>query len=210
MEHNLQTNFVPLIEHGVNITGYTGQHLDTKSQPAPDVVLDFSTQESFNSKLIHGMDQKSGSAQYGDGVLFSGISDDLYATKLRRLNALYKHKFSFDEPQLYNISQALTELAKTSHNIEKHQLVWATNVHLFEKSMLIPPMKLPNHFSVQDLTSQNLLKIQEASLHIKEVSNFLYFRKVSEVTCATGELSEEVLNLFNDTYLQKLLSDAPY
>lgn len=70
-ENNFTTNFIPLENKGVAINIYTkGQHLDTFSQPEPDAVLDFTDQQYFQARKVHGIDQKSDSGTLRNSQVF--------------------------------------------------------------------------------------------------------------------------------------------
>lgn len=43
---------------------------------------------------MYGLDQKAGSTHNENGILFSNMSEDIYATKLRKMIAIWKYTLS--------------------------------------------------------------------------------------------------------------------
>lgn len=199
-EYNCPTYFYPLTQKGVNVHTYKkGEHLDTASQPVPDNVFDFRNSQ-YQDKRVHGMDHKAyENPRELDSKIFSNISKKKYMDGLDDLESLIRSNIiDITKTQLNNIQTALTNLKYSCDNINEHQLIWAQNVHYFPKEF-IPPMRVPNNFSTQDLRQEFKEHLEFSQERMQKISNYLYAQKVPE-----NDL-KKALEYLNDSFIQKLL-----
>jgi len=197
VEYNLQTNYLHWIKNSVKLSEYRGQQLNTKNQPEPDMVADFSN-SNFHDKRIHGLDQKSGKADMGISSIYSTMENKTYLKKLKHFQAQLFHHCDSTTLDVFAITKAFHTLGNTCNDLKAHQLVWANNVHLFTDKF-IPPMRVPDHFSLEDATPEFVLLIKKAEIKVTQISNFLYAKRVPD------NLNRPPEDLFYDSELQKML-----
>lgn len=212
IEHNLLTNFVPLRNKNVIINNYDNTIiLDSKGQECPDAAFDLK-KSPFNDTRIIAMDQKSNPSEKGlANHILSNITEAAYTKGIRRYQSELFYRNSLHNIPLATeeIRQGLELLVKTCNKLEEHQLVWANYVKYFPNDFM-PPLKVPSNFCVADLNDNLKVKIPQINAKIERISNYLYKKNIPELKKeyhGTYSLPEEALDLFQDSYLQKILSE---
>lgn len=202
-EHNLVTNYVPIIRAGALVTSYKKQLMDTKPQAEPDLVVDLSN-ASFIDKRVHGLDQKSGRSNLGSSLIYSHMDPRVYQNKLKVLQSQLFHR-NQNLKNADEIATAISSLGHSCSNLDLHQLVWAKTVHLFPGGF-IPPMRIPTNFSLREAHSDFLHALQLAELKVAKISDYLYFKQIrAPINPYTKGVPDDVLDLFNDSYMQQLM-----
>lgn len=200
LEVNTLTNFTALKEHGVCLATYNNQSLHTKAQMNPDAVLGFNG-SYFEDQRNHGLDLKAvRQPGIGRSNLLSELSHDNFKGVIKnfRINAQRESVALSSEALSF-----LDDFPNNSSNVIDHQLLWAKYLNLFPDNY-IPPMRVPSNFATNDLKPEFMDQIKQSELRIKRVSDYLYFKRISQP--ANNALPNEALDLFNDSYFQKLLS----
>ena len=201
VENNTLTNFSTLYDLNVTISPFLNQTLDSRTQAKPDVVLDFSKSEHFEDKRVHGMDLK---VVKNPGIAKSTILSDISVIKYQLI--LDNLSTTMQSSSTNSVKQALNALKKTSYDLKEHQIVWANNLHLFP-STFIPPLRVPNNFSAQDLHPEFLQKLALANVRMQKVSDYLFFKNIPPTI--QDSLPESALDLFNDSFIQQIFKDNP-
>lgn len=202
-EENIPSNFVPLIEKGVCIEPYDKNNISHipvyKPQAEPDIVYIFAKSQ-FIEKRTHVYDQKTNNPGLGNNKLLSEITPKRFSTTIDRLRKEISKETHMTEA-MYN---ALEQLKITQDNFEQHQIIWAQNLHLFPNN-LVPPLKIPQNFSYAQLNPQALFLIKQSEKRLKLISDYLYTKKIPQIN--HGKFPKEALDLFEDSYIQKIMAD---
>jgi hypothetical protein len=204
-EENTPTHFIEWLKRGVIVEPYdetNPTHItEFKSQSRPDLFVNFNGSE-FTDQRCHTLDQKTGNPGLGKHKLLSEITVKRYETTINNFEKDMKVRSYFTD----NMAIALRQLKETCLNIEQHQLVWAKSLHLYH-SEHIPPIKLPQNFNTSQFTPEALSAMKNAELRMIQVSDYLFFKKVPQTS--HGIFPKEALDLFNDSYIQKIFQDYP-
>ena len=124
---------------------------------------------------------------------------------------MFEHDQNKSALAIEEIREGLELLVKTCNNITEHQLVWAKYVKYFPNNYM-PPMRVPSNFCIEDLNKVFKEKIPQIYIKIERVSDYLYKKKVPELKHQDlgkhSSLPEEALDMFKDSFLQKILSEA--
>ena len=203
MESNVITNFKELLDNGVKIFTYTpGIHLDTYSQKQPDAIFD-GHESSKADKRVHGLDQKAEEKPIqGSSKMFSNVKTDKYHRLLDTHYAgMVANTIDMSLENLQQTERALVSLKITCEHFAKHQLVWASNLHLFPDNY-IPPLRLPENFATRNLHPNILEALEKSRLRMHRISNILYVRKIDPKSDFA-----EAARLVEDSEIQRLLSE---
>lgn len=201
-EENGPTNFIVLKQNKVKVQTYKkGDTLDTQSQTAPDLKLDFS-ESTYQDKRIHGMDYKAyENPREFESKIFSQLNEDKYFRGLLAIESLIMNSdLNLNKERLMAIKHALMMLNETSNDLIKHQKVWAESLHLFPEKY-IPPLRVPKNFAIQDLKKEILEEFLKSKIRMQKISALLYARKIPE-----NDLKAAV-DLFEDSEMKQLLSN---
>lgn len=205
-EENIPSNFSPLIQKGVIVEPYDDTKNEHKPvhlpQTNPDIVYIFKN-GSFIDKRTHAFDQKTNNPGLGNNKLLSEITPERYKSTIDRYQKFLSLNMSLTE----EIQEVLQQLKTTINDFTEHQIIWAKNLHLFPDNH-IPPLKLPQNFSYTQFTPEALIKIKQAEVRMKHISDYLYVKKIPQVN--HGTFPKEALDLFDDSYIQKILSETTF
>lgn len=159
----------------------------------------------FNDKRIHSIDQKSGKTAL-TCVGLSEIEKKDYEQKLRQFSAKLLYKYpDLDSQLVYHI---MDDLFSSCDTFQEHQIIWATNLHIFPSGFL-PPIKVPNNFSLEDLRPEFIEFVHKARVTIYRISDFLYDQNIPQIN-PDNPLPEEALNLFSNSEIQKIIGESEY
>jgi hypothetical protein len=71
---------------------------------------------------------------------------------------------------------------------------------------MLPPLRLPQNFNTKLFTQEALIELQKSAAKLRLISDHLISKKVPNVS--GNEYPQEAYDLFQDSYIQKLLSEA--
>lgn len=198
-EENIPTFFVPLMNHNVSVEPFNKDlHIPSYfPQVNPDLFLGFS-KSSFKDRRNHALDVKTNGG-LGLNHILAEISQERYATTLNR------HRKQLDFSTATEINLVFDNLIATCHDFDLHQMVWAKSLHLFSPHML-PPLRLPQNFNTKLFTQEALIELQKSATKLRLISDHLISKKVPNVS--GNEYPQEAYDLFQDSYVQKLLSET--
>jgi len=203
LEENLVTNFRSSKEFNIHIQTYKKHlKLDTAGQAEPDISYDMKNNNAFIDKRTHGLDQKSTQTPRAlASNMFSNVSLDQYDQILTDFNKYLNLTFYDISPDKMRLMQeGLIQLKHSAHDFAKHQIAFASVVHLYPNSG-IPPLRLPHNFALADLTKESLLLLHKSNIKMKRVSDLLYIKKVSRHD------KKEALQYFKDSKMQRILTE---
>lgn len=103
----------------------------------------------------------------------------------------------------HDILTALINLKESSLDFEKHQVIWASTLHLFPDKWL-PPLRIPKNFSYAQFNSEALHQIKISEYRMKKISDYLILKKIPQIN--HGTFPQQAIDLLDNSEIQQILS----
>jgi len=208
LEANLVMRFNSLTTNGVILGTY--HHMKTKygyekletMQMRPDMVSIWIYNTVHLYKGYLGLDEKhkvDSATNQGRHQIINSIEKEDYIELLTH----FENKLAEKNKLTDEMRAVLSDLkqATLDYNFENLLEIWADNLHVFPDKWK-PPLMIEKTFDESNLTPEAIEKIRRGDAYIQKISNQLY---VLEATQKKGELTEEALDIFNESIIQKIM-----